>query len=115
MAAMRRSVRSQGCEVMKRSRGMAGTPSAVRTPSMARSRAAMSGRPSRSRLAAEGALAAHGGEAWLGRQVVTVGVDVLAEQRDLAVACGGERARLGDDVIEGSRLRSGPRLKGTMQ
>ena len=39
-------------------------------------------------------------EAGLGRQVVAVRVDVLAEQRHLAVAAPGERPRLGDDVVE---------------
>jgi hypothetical protein len=48
MAAINRSVRSHGCDVTKRRRGMAGTPSAVRMPSIARSKAAISGLPSRS-------------------------------------------------------------------
>ena len=39
-------------------------------------------------------------EARLGRQVMAVRVDVLAEQRDLAIAGRGERARLVDDVVE---------------
>ncbi len=40
------------------------------------------------------------GEARLRRQVVAVRVDVLAEQRDLAVAGGGDRAGLLDDLVE---------------
>ncbi len=36
----------------------------------------------------------------LGLEVVAVAVDVLAQQRDLAVARGGQRARLGDDLVE---------------
>ena len=39
-------------------------------------------------------------EARLGRQVVAVAVDVLAEERDLAVAGGGQRPRLVDDLVE---------------
>ena len=38
IAAISRSERSHGCDVTKRRRGMAGTPSAVRNPSIARSK-----------------------------------------------------------------------------
>ena len=100
MAAISRSVRSHGCEVTKRRRGMAGTPSAVRTPSMARSSAAMSGRPSSSSRRPSVALAVHAGEPRLNRQIVPVRVDVLAQQRHLAVAGGGQRPRLVDDFVE---------------
>ena len=41
-------------------------------------------------------------EALLGRQVVAVAVDVLAEQRDLAVPGRGQRAGLGEDLVEGA-------------
>ena len=42
----------------------------------------------------------HVGETALRRQVVPVAVDVLAEERDLAVARGGERPRLLDHLVE---------------
>ena len=45
-------------------------------------------------------LGVHVGEPLLGRQVVAVGVDVLAEQRHLAIAGGAEGARLVDDLVE---------------
>ena len=72
-------------------RGMAGTPSAVRMavdgPQQGRDV-----RPAVERqLPAELALATHAGEARLGRQVVPVGVDVLAQQRHFLVAGGGQR------------------------
>ena len=51
-------------------------------------------------LAARPALGVDVAEARLRRQVVAVRVDVLAEQRDLAIAGRGERARLGDDLVE---------------
>jgi len=44
-------------------------------------------------LAARPTLGVDVGEARLGRQVVAVAVDVLAEQRDLAIAAGRQRAR----------------------
>ena len=50
---------------------------------------------------AESPLATQAAEARLGRQVVAVLVDVLTEQRHLAVAGRGERPRLADDLIEG--------------
>ena len=42
----------------------------------------------------------HVAESLVGRQVVAVRVDVLAKEGHLAVAGGGQRARLGDDVVE---------------
>ena len=54
------------------------------------------------------------GEPRVGRQVVPVRVHVLAEQRDLAVARRGQRAGL-VTMSSNGRLRSGPRLNGTMQ
>ena len=79
---------------------MAGRPSAVRRPSIARISSARSGRPARSsRRPAQRALV-DVPEARLGRQVVAVRVDVLAEQRDLAIAGRGERACFVDDVVE---------------
>ena len=48
------------------------------------------------------------------RQVATVGVDVLAEQRDLSHAVGGESPGLGHELCDG-RLTSRPRVDGTMQ
>src|SRR6185503_14282635 len=50
--------------------------------------------------AAGPALGVDGSEARLRRQVVTVRVDVLAEERDLAVPGGRERSRLVDDLVE---------------
>src|SRR3954469_3717394 len=40
-----------------------------------------------------------GGETGLGRQVMAVRVDVLAEQGHLAISVGGERTRLIEDVV----------------
>ena len=100
MAAISRSDRSHGCEVTKRRRGMAGTPSAVRRPSIARSSAAMSGRPSRSILRPRSRARWTSAKRASTRQVVAVRVDVLAEQRHLAVAGRGERPRLVDHVVE---------------
>ena len=54
-------------------------------------------------------------EARLGREVVAVAVDVLAEERDLAVARRRPRARASSTISSNGRLRSGPRLNGTMQ
>ncbi len=51
-------------------------------------------------LAAGPALGVDVPEARLRRQVVAVRVHVLAEQRDLPIAGRGERARLGDDLVE---------------
>ena len=100
-AAISRSDRSHGCEVTKRRRGMAGRPSAVRMPSMARISSARSGRPARSsRRPGPARRRRRARSARSGAQVVAVGVDVLAEQRHLAVAGRGERARLGDDLVE---------------
>ena len=48
------------------------------------------------------------------RQVAAPGVDVLAEQRHLADAVGGERVDLGDE-LGGRAARSRPRTAGTMQ
>jgi hypothetical protein len=45
---------------------------------------------------------------------VAVTVDVLAEQRDLAVPAAGQRARLVDDLVERAAAFR-PRLNGTMQ
>ena len=53
-------------------------------------------------------------DARLLRQVAAVAVDVLAEQRHLAHAVGGQRLGLGDQLA-GSRLTSRPRVEGTMQ
>ena len=50
----------------------------------------------------------------LGPQVAAPGVHVLAEQRDLLDAVGGEARHLGDDLA-GPRLCSRPRTAGTMQ
>ena len=47
-------------------------------------------------------------------QVEAVGVDVLAQQRDLADAVGDERSASAT-ISPASRLRSGPRTYGTMQ
>ena len=79
---------------------MAGRPSAVRRPSIARISSARSGRPARSSRRPAQRAVVDVAEARLGRQVVAIRVDVLAEQRDLAIAGRGERARLVDDVVE---------------
>ena len=47
-------------------------------------------------------------------EVATVGVDVLAEERDLGDAVGGECLDLGDDVGE-RPADLAPRTAGTMQ
>ena len=47
-------------------------------------------------------------------QVAPVGVDVLAEQRDLGDAPAGQARDLGHDVVEGS-AHLGPAHRGTMQ
>ena len=115
IASISRSDRSHGCEVTNRSRGIAGAPSAVRRPSIARISSARSGRPSRSwRRPTVRAV-------WMcpkrgsGVEVVAVAVDVLAEQRDLAVARRRPSARASSTISSNGRLRSGPRLNGTMQ
>src|SRR3954467_8097018 len=60
-------------------------------------------RPTREIEATTGpALGVDVGEATLGRQVVAVRVDVLAEQRDLAVAGCRQSPRLVEDVVEGA-------------
>ena len=41
-------------------------------------------------------------EAGVGRQIVAIAVDVLAEQRDLSIAGDGERACFVEDVVEGA-------------
>ncbi len=48
----------------------------------------------------DGSLGVDVPEPRLGREVVAVAVDVLAEQRHLAVAAGGQRAGLVDDLVE---------------
>ena len=58
------------------------------------------GPPVEVELAARPALGVDVREARLGRQVVAVAVDVLAEERDLAVAGGSQRPRLVDDLVE---------------
>ncbi len=58
------------------------------------------GAPGEVEPAARPALGIHVGEARFGPEVMAVRVDVLAEQRDLAIAGGGEGARLVDDVVE---------------
>ena len=100
IASISRSERSHGCEVTKRRRGIAGAPSAVRMPSMARISSARSGLPSRSSRRPAQRSVWTWREARLGREIVAIGVDVLAEQRDLPVAGGGEHPRLVDDLVE---------------
>ena len=51
-------------------------------------------------LATGPALCVDVAEARLGRQVVAIRVDVLAEQRDLAIAPGRQRPGLGHDLVE---------------
>ena len=53
-------------------------------------------------------------DALLARQVAPVGVDVLPQQRDLPDAVRRERLDLVHDC-RGGRLRSRPRVLGTMQ
>ena len=113
IASMSLLDRSQGWEVTNRSRGMVGRPSSRRMASMARRSAAMSGRPGR-RGAPERAGRQDVTETWVGRQVVAVGVDVLAQQRHVQDARRGQRACLGHHVIERSAAFR-PRLNGTMQ
>ncbi len=97
---MSRSDRSHGCEVTKRRRGW---PAAIgRAQAVDRADAARRGPVGRRGRAGDrpsGAVV-DVGEARLGRQVVAVRVDVLAEQRDLAIAGRRQRAGLGDDVVE---------------
>ena len=79
---------------------MAGRPSAVRRPSIARISSARSGRPARSSRRPAQRASSTCPKRGSGGEVVAVRVDVLAEQRDLAIAGRGERARLVDDVVE---------------
>ena len=49
------------------------------------------------------------------RQVAAPGVDVLAEQRELADAVGGQRLGLGDERVEPGATARGRARTGTMQ
>ena len=98
---MSRSDRSHGCDVTNRRRGIAGRPvgraQAVDRPQQL----GEVGPPVEVELPAAPAFGVDVAEARLGREVVAVGVDVLAEQRDLAVARRGEGPGLGHDLVEG--------------
>ena len=101
IASISRSDRSHGCEVTNRRRGIAGAPSAVRSPSIGadelgevRARACGPGAGPTVRSVTTCANRGSGGE------VVAVGVDVLAEERDLAVAGRAEGPGLVDDLVE---------------
>ena len=80
-----------GARSRSAAREMAGTPSAVRIPSIARSSAAMSGRAVEVEPRPSVRARVDVAETRLGRQVVAVRVDVLAQQRHLAVAGGSQR------------------------
>ncbi len=111
IASISRSDRSHGCEVTNRSRGMAGVPSAVRIASTARISSARSGRPSRSWRRPTIRVVRTWAKRRLGRQVVAVAVDILAEQGDLAVACGRQGLRLGHDLVERPAALGSPAIR----
>ena len=96
---VRQVPRVRGDEPQPRDRGAAPSP-AARSPSTARISSARSGRASRSWCRPTVRAVHDVPEPGLGRQVVAVAVDVLAEERDLPVAGRGQGPRLVHDLVE---------------
>ena len=106
--------RSHGCEVTKRTGGWPGAPSAVADRVDRPQQRGHVGSSIERQVAAEAAGGLDVAEARIRRQVVPVGVDVLAQQRHVLEPAAAS-ARASASTSSNGRLRSGPRLKGTMQ
>ena len=97
---MRRVERSHGCEVTNRSAGD-GRPVVLAADGVDGPQQRRHVRPTIERqVTAQRAAGVDVAKARVRRQVVAIGVDVLAEQGDVEDTRGGQGASLGDHVIE---------------